>query len=146
MSEVERGLRRALLALAGLTGLGLVGELLLIGHTEEALQLAPVTLGGLTALGAAWAARAPESAPPRPLRALSVVLVITSAIGVWEHLESNLEFERELRPTQTTVEALIGALSGSSPLLAPGALVVAALALAAAVWRLTPGSRAPGAA
>ena len=146
MSEVERGLRRALLALAGLTGLGLVGELLLIGHTEEALQLAPIVLGGLTALGALWAARLPETASPKPLRALSLALVITSAIGVWEHLESNLEFERELRPDQSTLTAVLGALSGSSPLLAPGALVVAALALAAAVWRLTPSSRAPGAA
>jgi hypothetical protein len=146
MSEVERGLRRALLALAGLTGLGLLGELLLIGHTEEALQLAPIVLGGLTALGALWTARLPETASPKPLRALSLALVITSAIGVWEHLESNLEFERELRPDQSTIEALVGALSGASPLLAPGALVVAALALAAAVWRLTPSSRAPGAA
>lgn len=146
MSEVERGLRRALLALAGLTGAGLVGELLLIGHTEEALQLAPIIVGGLTALGALWAAKSPDTAAPRPLQALSVALVITSAIGVWEHLESNLEFERELRPDQSTIEALLGAFSGSSPLLAPGALVVAALALAAAVWRLTPSSRAPGAA
>lgn len=146
MTDVERGLRRALLALAGLTGLGLVGELLLIGHTEEALQLAPIALGGLTALAAAWAARTPDDAAPKPLRALSLALVLTSALGVWEHLESNLEFERELRPDQSTVTALLGALSGSSPLLAPGALVVAALALAAAVWRLTPGSRAPGAA
>lgn len=146
MSEVERGLRRALLALAGLTGLGLVGELLLIGHTEEALQLAPIVLGGLTALGAIWASRRPDRAAPKPLLALSLVLVLTSAIGVWEHLESNLEFERELRPDQSTTAAILGALSGSSPLLAPGALVVAALALAAAVWRLTPGNRAPGAA
>ncbi|MCK6519225.1 hypothetical protein L6R46_29690 [Myxococcota bacterium] len=146
MSEVERGLRRALLALAGLTGLGLVGELLLIGHTEETLQLLPIVLGGLTTLGALWAARLPETAAPKALQALSAALVLCSALGVWEHLESNLEFERELRPDQSLTEALIGALSGSSPLLAPGALVVAALALAAAVWRLTPSSRAPGAA
>jgi hypothetical protein len=146
MSEVERGLRRALLALAGLTGLGLVGELLLIGHTEETLQLLPIVLGGLTTLGALWAARLPETAAPKALQALSVALVLSSALGVWEHLESNLEFERELRPDQSLTEALIGALSGASPLLAPGALVVAALALAAAVWRLTPSSRAPGAA
>ena len=135
MTEVAQGLRAALLGVAVAVALGILGELLLIGHTEEALQLVPLALAALALGGALWLRLAPGPAGLWALRGLGGTLALAAALGVVEHLEGNLAFEQEIRPGAAPSQALLAALAGANPLLAPGALVVLGAALAAATWR-----------
>lgn len=139
--EVAGGLRRALLGLAALTALGLLGELLLIGHTEEALQGVPLVLAGLALVAAAALAGRPSPRLLTAVRALGLALALGAALGSWEHLEGNLAFEDELRPNTRGLARVRGALFGANPLLAPGALAATGGMLLAAAWRHPVGAR-----
>ena len=102
---------------------GLLLELLLLEHWDSRWQWTPlVLLGVVLVLGAAVLRRA-----TRPLlRAFRVVLalcVAAGALGVWFHLDENLEFEREMNPAVTVGPLLREAALGATPLLAPGALL-----------------------
>lgn len=66
------------------------------------------------------------------LRTTMVAVALASLLGVYEHFEGNLEFDRETHPNASQTSLMRAALTGGDPLLAPGALAVAAaLALAA---------------
>jgi hypothetical protein len=126
-------LRRFLLALAAVLLAGAVVELLLVEHTEDTLQLLPFVLCGLGVVAIIVALVRPARLTLLALRVLMPLVAAGSLLGVYLHVESNLELERELNPGMAAGPLLLGALGGANPLLAPGVLAVAAvLALAAA--------------
>lgn len=143
MSPVERGLRRALLGVCALTAAGLAGELALIGHTEELAQRVPFALAAAALACCAGLAWAPSVRTLGAARLCAALLVGGAGLGVWEHMKGNLAFEDELRPNATASKRVVGALTGASPLLAPGALAAAGLLLWAAAWRhpASPGAK-----
>jgi hypothetical protein len=57
-----------------------------------------------------------------------------SLFGLYEHIEHNLAFELEIRPTAAVNDVFMEALKGASPLLAPGILGLAALIALAATY------------
>jgi hypothetical protein len=60
------------------------------------------------------------------------LVVCGSLFGIYEHLANNFAFQREMNPSAPMAHALVSAVAGANPLLAPGTLAVAAvLALAA---------------
>jgi hypothetical protein len=129
---VEQRLRFFLLAIAGCICAGTIIELLLAKHTETAVQLAPFALCGLGLLAVAAALARPRRGTLIALRLVMGLLIAGSLLGVYEHIEHNLAFELEIRPNATASDVWLEALKGSSPLLAPGVLALAAsLALAA---------------
>ncbi len=124
MTAVER-LRRVILAIAALTGVGLVMDLLLTGHTGSLVQASPFALVGVGLVAIAWPRR-------WMLRGATAVLLAGALFGVYEHLATNYAFEAEIAPESTTSERLVEAVQGASPLLAPGSVALMGLLLGAA--------------
>ena len=116
-------LRRLLLLVVIVGAAGLLLELLLIEHWEPGWQLAPlVLLIGVLALAGA-ALRRPRPALLRAFQAVLVLCVASGLLGVWLHLDGNLEFEREMDAGLAGGALLWEAVRGATPLLAPGALL-----------------------
>ena len=130
-----RRLRRFLLALSVALLLGAVAELWLVEHTEDPVQLIPFVLCGLGAAAAIVALLRPTRAALWALRAVMVLVAAGSLLGVYLHVESNAELERELNPGLPAGQVFFGALGGANPLLAPGVLAVAAVLALAATYQ-----------
>lgn len=129
-------LRRLLLAvlLAGMAGTAV--ELVLLGHTEEWTQWIPLALFGLAApvVGALWAR------PTRPriqlFRVLMGCFIGSGIVGQVLHLKGNVEFELEMRPSMAGLELAWNALTGATPALAPGSMILLGLLGLLAAFRM----------
>ena len=131
---VEQRLRWFLLSLAGFVFLGTVVELWLEEHTESATQFIPFVLCGLGFLAVVAALINPNRVTLLALRGVMGLVALGGLFGVYEHLEHNLAFELEIRPTATVTAVLLDALKGASPMLAPGILALTALIAIAATY------------
>ena len=132
MSRWEGRLRSLLLALALLTCAGIALELWFADHDQEFLQLVPFFVCGLAAVSIVLVLLRPSGITIWPMRALMVAAAGVSILGLWEHLESNYGFERDIRPTASTTTVLWHALHGSAPTLAPASLALIAVMAAGA--------------
>jgi hypothetical protein len=135
VSPTEAGLRRALLALAAATVLGILVELALMGHTGEPVQLLPFAIGGLGLGALAFFAVQPHPVTGRLLRFAAGLLVLGGAYGTFEHVEHAYAFEAEIQPNADAATHLWAALTGSTPVLAPGAISLAGLLCLTALWQ-----------
>lgn len=133
-ATVEQRLRVFLLRLAGFICAGTVVELLLSKHTETLTQLIPFVLCGLALIVLLAALLRPNRATLLALRGVMGLLIAGSLLGVYEHIENNIELELELRPGASAGALLLKALQGASPLLAPGILALAAVIAIAATY------------
>ena len=109
------------LQLTGLSCMGLAAELALTGHYQSLVQWLPLALCGVGGLVAVLALLNRE---PRVVRWAPYTLLVGGLFGMWEHLEHNFAFEAEIRPTAGFSELIRAAVTGASPLLAPGALAL----------------------
>ena len=131
-SLVLSRLRRFLLAVAALLFVGTLCELWLVGHSENAVQLIPFALCGAGLAAVLAGLFRPRRGVLLSLRACMALVASGSLYGVYEHVENNLALQREVDPTG---DALMAAIGGANPLLAPGVLALAAaLALAATYY------------
>lgn len=120
-------LTRLLLAIWLFALAGTAAELLLLGHFDGFLQLIPV---GLVALGLAvgsWYAARPGPASLLAFRGTLVALALGGLAGLWLHYRGNVEFELEMYPGLSGTHLVWQAVTGATPTLAPGAMVVLAL-------------------
>jgi hypothetical protein len=125
-------LQRFLLVLSILLLGGTVVELLLVNHKEDFVQLIPFFLCGLGVVAAISVLFRPRRALIKGLRLCMALVVCGSLFGIYEHFANNVAFQREISPSAPIGDALMHAVAGGNPLLAPGTLAVAAvLALAA---------------
>jgi hypothetical protein len=114
---------------------GTIVELLLAEHTESLAQLIPFGLCGLGLIAVVAALLWPRRGTLLALRMVMGLLLLGSLLGVYEHIEGNLEFALEIRPTATFGMVWLDVLKGAAPLLAPGILaLVAIIALAATYY------------
>lgn len=119
----DPGLLRRLMLGVMLVGMaGLMAELLLLEHYDGVWQWVPLIclLAGFVAAAAVWLR--PSRRTVRVLQVLSVVYVAAGAVGVYLHMDGNIEFERELDASLRGLPLLVEALRGATPALAPGAL------------------------
>jgi len=108
------------LLLVGIAGVGL--ELVLLEHYEDPWQWAPLALlGAGLVVGAALVVR-PARWTVQSLRAVMTVYLLAGGVGIYFHLNANLEFERELRPSMAGTELVVETFRGAMPALAPGAM------------------------
>jgi len=128
-------IRRILLwgLLAGSAGMLL--ELILIGHDEMAVQLAPLVLLGIGILVAAWALIASNSAAIRILQLLMVVFIASGIIGIALHYKGNEAFELEMSPSRAGMSLVSKTLTGATPVLAPGSMSLLGLVGLAFAYR-----------
>ena len=140
---VPKLLRRGLLWVAALTTAALAVELAAERHWTQPIQL--VAWAALALIGAAIAlVLVATPGRLRVARALLVAVILSAAIGVWEHVESNydageLDFEYadawpSLSETSRWWLAVTKSI-GPSPPLAPGALAQASVCVLLATLR-----------
>jgi hypothetical protein len=125
-------LRRFLLALSVLLCVGTITELWLTEHMETVVQLIPFGLCGLGFVAALIVLLKPRRIPILILRVCMALVAAGGLYGIYEHIENNMGFQREINPASPTTDIVLASFHGPNPLLAPGILVVAgALAIAA---------------
>ena len=107
--------------------MGTVTELLLLGHTESWQQWIPVTalLVGLAAI--VLAVRSPGILSLRAFRWLMIAWVAIGALGIYFHMQGNVEFELERAQSLTGLPLVWNVMTGATPILGPGAMVLLAL-------------------
>ncbi|MCB0182207.1 MAG: hypothetical protein KDI62_28545 [Anaerolineae bacterium] len=131
---ILKRLRLFLLGLAIFIFAGTVIELWFTNHMESAIQLIPFGLAGLGILAIGAALIAPQRATLLGLRVVMGLVALGSCFGIYEHIEHNLAFELDIRPNATVAQVFLDALGGTSPLLAPGILALAAILVLAATY------------
>jgi hypothetical protein len=133
-NTVEQRLRTFLLVTTAGICVFTVAELWLTEHMESAIQLIPFVLCGVGLIAVLAALFRPRRGTLWTLRLVMALLIAGSLFGIWEHLEGNIGFALEIRPTATTSEVLVEALKGANPLLAPGILGLAGMLALAATY------------
>ena len=103
--------------------LGILAELLLLGHDDDTLQFIPLGLGAAYLLAFAWYGTARSRGAVLAVRIVSGLACLSSAVGIFLHYRANVEWELETTPTMHGMELFREAVTGSLPLLAPGAML-----------------------
>ena len=130
-------LRRLGIVLGGLSAFlfaGTIAELLSVKHYHGIVQLIPIAMCGLGLILLLLTWWTPKPAVVKVMRIAMGLIALTSLIGVYEHIEGNLGFFREIHPHAGTSELVRAALTGRDPLLAPGMLAIAAILAVAATY------------
>lgn len=109
-----------LILLVGMVGTG--AELLLIGHYEE-WQLPPLILLalGLLTVGLHGMKRRPWTL--RLLQGAMGLFIVSGVAGLYLHYDGNTEFEREMDPALGGFALFSKAMTGATPILAPGMMI-----------------------
>ncbi|HXW05906.1 MAG TPA: hypothetical protein VD833_11785 [Vicinamibacterales bacterium] len=119
--------RRILLVTLILGVAGNAVELLLLGHFEDWAQRVPLVLSAVLLVALIWLG---ATRGPLPMRALQGVLVLSAmsgGLGVLLHYRGSMEFELEMYPSLAGFELFREAMTGATPALAPGTMLLFAL-------------------
>jgi hypothetical protein len=122
-SRTLRALRGILMFILVTGIIGLILELLLLGHYDGAWQLAPLALLGAGLLILVWYAISRGGTSLRALQMLMGLFILSGLAGVILHYRGNVEFEAELNPAAHGLRLIGAAASGATPTLAPGAML-----------------------
>jgi hypothetical protein len=115
--------RRVLVVILVLAMAGILVELLLLEHFEDAWQLLPLILLGVGLAALAWHVLAPSQASARVWRILMTLFIVAGFIGFYLHYAGNVEFELEQNPGAARWVLFREAMMGATPALAPGAMI-----------------------
>lgn len=103
--------------------IGILAELLLLGHDDDTLQFIPLGLGAAYLLAFAWYGATRSRGAVLAVRVVSGLACVSAAVGIFLHYRANVEWELETTPTMHGMELFREAITGSLPLLAPGAML-----------------------
>jgi hypothetical protein len=101
---------------------GTLAELLLIGHDESPAQFVPLVLLGVATVLGGTTLVAPAAMTLRLLQLLMLVFLGAGILGVGLHFQGNEEFELEMYPSLSGLPLISKALTGATPVLAPGSM------------------------
>jgi len=133
--DVALTFRRMFFGFAAATCLAISVELVLLEHVKGWEQRIPFALSILIWVAAALGLRPRSAVSIHGVRVLAIVVLIGVLFGTYQHFTGNFEFVTEIYPELTRTEALLKAMKGASPLLAPGALALASFLCLAATHR-----------
>ena len=114
------------MALLVILGIGILGtgiELLLLKHTEDWWQWAPIVMLAVALVASVAVAVAPVSVSIRALQAIMLLFIVTGVVGTWLHYAGNVEWELERMAGISGMELFRAAIMGATPTLAPGTMV-----------------------
>lgn len=114
-----------LIFLVGAVGSG--AELLLLEHTEDIWQYAPLVLLALSVVVLIWSAIGNSRRVMQVFQAVTVFFVIAGVGGVFLHYKGNVEFELEMYPNLAGFDLFWKAMTGATPALAPGTMTLLGL-------------------
>ena len=134
-SETLASIRKLLLGALALGVLGTSGELILLRHIDMPPQWIPVVVLAVSIPVLIWHAVSTSRLTVRVVQLLMVVFIGLGILGVGLHFDGNVEFERELHPTEQGFEFLRKTVAGATPVLAPGSMVLLGLVGLAHTYR-----------
>jgi len=115
-------LRRGLLALLAIGFVGILTELILLEHYEDAPQWIPIGLLAVSIVVTAWHWWDGRRGSLRAFQAVMLLFVVAGIVGIVLHLRGNFEFEREISPELAGLTFWWEVLRGATPTLSPGTL------------------------
>lgn len=132
--SILRGLRRLLWVTYLIGAVGIGGELLLMEHTEDAWQWAPIGLVGLSVLAFLAQSFAPRRWLMRLFQAVVVLILVSAFVGMWLHFDGKAEFKLEIDPELKGWDLVWACIHGHSlpPVFAPGSMIL--LGLIGVAW------------
>src|SRR5215213_7518707 len=119
-------IRQFLMVISAGVFLMTVTELIFLSHWSETIQFLPFILSGWGLLTLALAYFRPTSTSINILRWSMVAIGLLSLVGIYEHMENNLGFQREIQANATFQELALATVEGANPVLAPGILALGA--------------------
>jgi len=126
-SEILASIRKLLLAALAIGVIGTSSELILLRHIDKPAQWIPLVFLVASIPVLAWHASAPGVASIRTLQALMAAFIALGVLGVGLHYDGNVEFERELHPSERGWTFIRKTVAGATPVLAPGSMVLLGL-------------------
>lgn len=117
-------LRRVLAALFLFGSVGTAAELVLLEHTEDAWQKAPLVLIAIACVVLALLSIRPSAAGVRTFKLAMVAFIASGMVGLGLHYQGNVEFELELQPDASGFRLFWEAMKGATPVLAPGTMAL----------------------
>lgn len=119
---------RTLVLLVLLFGIvGVLAELVLIEHIESWTMWIPVTLLGVGGLAVLGRLLKPGRGADRLMAVVMSAFVVSGVLGLWFHFDGNRQFELEVYPSMEGIELIWESLTGATPALAPGTMVLLGL-------------------
>ena len=106
--------------------MGTLLELYLLEHYEDTFQLIPVLCIAFSLTNLIILLFKKSKKIINLFKLMLVLTSLSGVYGVFLHLQSNFEFEQDMKPTATNWELFSESLSGALPTLAPMSLVVLA--------------------
>ena len=130
-----------MLALFAVGLLGTAAELILLEHTEDLWQKAPLALMAVGLVVLIWRLCGGGAPSLRTFQAIMVLFLVAGVAGLILHYRGNAEFELEMVPSRKGFELVWESLKGATPALAPGMMIQLGLLGLASTYRhplLTP--------
>ena len=137
-------IRKVLLGALALGIVGTGGELILLRHIDSSTQWIPIALLAASVPTCLWHAAAPGPWSVRTVHLVMAAFIASGVLGIGLHYRGNVEFERELHPDARGLGLVRNAVTGATPVLAPGAMVLIGLVGLAHAYRHPSGFRAAG--
>jgi hypothetical protein len=134
-SEILASIRTLLLAALAIGVIGTSGELILLRHIDKPAQWIPLVFLVASIPVLVWHASAPGVGSIRTLQALMAAFIALGVLGVGLHYDGNVEFERELHPSERGWTFIRKTVAGATPVLAPGSMVLLGLVGLAHAYR-----------
>ena len=106
--------------------IGTLLELYLLDHYEDAFQLIPVLCIAFSLINLIILFFKRSKIMVKLFKLVLVLTSFSGIYGVFLHLQSNFEFEQDMKPTATNWELFSESLSGALPTLAPMSMLVLA--------------------
>ncbi|HEY3092391.1 MAG TPA: hypothetical protein VGJ52_04815 [Vicinamibacterales bacterium] len=134
-SETLASIRKLLLAALAIGVVGTSGELILLRHIDKPAQWIPLVFLVAAFPVLIWHASSPGVASVRTLQALMLAFIALGVLGVGLHYDGNVEFQRELNPSERGWTFVRKTVAGATPVLAPGSMVLLGLVGLAHAYR-----------
>src|SRR5438067_1055696 len=123
-SETLASIRKLLLGALAIGVVGTTGELILLRHIDKPAQWIPLVVLTVAIPILIWHASSPSAASVRTLQVLMLAFAVLGVLGVGLHYNGNVDFERELNPTERGWTFLRKTVARATPVLAPGSMVL----------------------
>jgi len=123
-NDLERQIRRLILALLTFGMTATVVDLFGLNHYEEWWQIVPIAFMGFCLLVIVWHVLTASAASLTTLRVLMVLMILIGMVGVVLHMQGSMEFQKEANPELAGWPLLKKLLAAKAPpALAPGIMV-----------------------
>jgi hypothetical protein len=128
-------IRKLLLGALAIGVVGTIGELILLRHIDSPAQWIPLVLLCAAVPILFWHYRSPSAASVRTTQGLMFAFIAVGVLGVGLHYDGNVDFERELNPSEGGWTFVRKTVAGATPVLAPGSMVLLGLVGLAHAYR-----------